>query len=293
MRGLVIPLLGEAVDLRVDVAPGLPPVRADAGQLEQALVNLAVNARDALPHGGRLRVRLGAVAHDGGDAPLEELAPPPSGSWVLLDVEDDGVGMDAETLSRVFEPFFTTKEPGQGTGLGLSTVYAVVRQAGGSVAVDSEPGRGTRFRLWLPGAVGAVEPAEPARHSPPPRGQGQLVLLVEDEGAVRRLMGTVLEEHGYQVLQASNGDDALALFESRPEPVEILVSDVVMPGMDGPTLAARLREKRPSLRVLLVSGHPRDRWPEGLEELPRTAFLRKPFGVRELALAVGQLAADG
>ena len=289
MRGLVAPLLGEPVTLRVEVDGDLPPVEVDAAQLEQALVNLAVNARDALPQGGVLSVRLSSAPHSGPDAPIENLPAPPSGSWVLLTVEDTGTGMDEATLSRVFEPFFTTKEPGQGTGLGLFTVYAVIRQAGGSVAVESEPGKGTRFRLWLPGALGTAEHGDPGVAVAAPRGEGQMVLLVEDEAAVRGLMATVLLEQGYRVLQAPSGDEALSTLAQWREPVDLLVTDVVMPGMDGPTLAARLRKGAEDLRVLLVSGHPRDRWPAGLEESPRTAFLRKPFGVRDLAQAVRDL----
>ena len=289
VRGLVAPLMGEAVDVRVRVAPGLPPVEADVAHLEQALINLAVNARDALPSGGVLSLTLDAVDHGGPDAPIEALPAPASGSWLRLTVEDSGVGMDEATLSRVFEPFFTTKDPGAGTGLGLFTVYGMVRQAGGSVVVESRPGAGTRFRLWLPGAVGRVEDAEPARLSPAARGEGQRVLLVEDEPAVRRLMATVLQEHGYSVLEAPSGDDALAALADSPQSIDLLVTDVVMPGLDGPTLAARLRQGSADLRVLLVSGHPRDRLPEGIEESPDMAFLRKPFGVRDLAQAVRDL----
>ena len=292
VRGLVAPLMGEAVDVRVELAEGLPPVEADIAQLEQALINLAVNARDALPAGGVLSLSLRAVEHGGPDGPIEDLPAPPSGRWLRLTVEDSGIGMDEATLLRVFEPFFTTKEPGEGTGLGLFTVYAVVRQAGGSVAVDSEPGKGTRFDVWLPGAVGHVERDEPASAPALPRGAGQRVLLVEDEPAVRRLMSTVLQEQGYQVLEAQNGEEALAHLARSAETIDVLVTDVVMPGVDGPTLASRLRQGSAGLRVLLVSGHPRDQLPAGIEDWPDTAFLRKPFGVRDLAHAVHELLGD-
>lgn len=276
---LLLPLLGQAVLLEVDVELGLPPVPLDPAQLEQALVNLAVNARDAMPDGGRLSVT--AVLREAGAAELPpDLAGP--GPWVELVVADDGVGMDAVTRARVFEPFFTTKGPGQGTGLGLSTVYGLVVQAGGAVTVESEPGAGATFRLLLPADDGSPS-GEPAtvRERPLPGGT-ETVLVVEDDPAVRRLLVQSLEAQGYRVRCAAHAAEALELAEREPD-LHALVSDVVMPGMDGPSLAARLRTQRPSLRVLLISGFSPEGWPDGLDGHQGVRFLQKPFGLRELA----------
>jgi len=282
---LVQPLLGSSVRLAIDLSAGVPPIETDPVQLEQALVNLAVNARDALLDGGTVRIAIDSVDADDPAAPPAPAARPDSGRWVLLTVEDDGIGMDAATAARAFEPFFTTKEPGRGTGLGLAAVYAVVTQAGGVVDLDSRPGLGTRLRIWLPGSTRAVDAEEPspeawgrAAHAP----AGTRVLLVEDDGAVRELITQVLAERGYEVEPAADADEALRK-AARSGGVTALVSDVVMPGMSGPVLAERLRERWPDLRVLLISGHARDRLSDDVRTAPGTAFLQKPFRLDELA----------
>ena len=252
-------LIGEDVTLGLEVAPVPLPIRADPVQLEQVLLNLAINARDAMPGGGTLTLR---VLADAGRACLE--------------VEDTGEGMDPATLEHVFEPFYTTKDPGRGTGLGLATVYGIVTQSGGEIAVESHPGRGSTFRVKLPLAEGATEvrpepPGPPAIPAPAAR---ETLLVAEDDEAVRRLVQEILEEAGYRVLAADTGEVALALAAAHDGAVDLLVSDVVMPGMRGPDLAARLAEARPGIPVVLMSGYADHDLALGAGT---PAFLAKPF----------------
>ena len=256
-------LIGEDVTLSLELAPTPLPIRADPVQLEQVLLNLAINARDAMPDGGTLTLRV-----------LVDLP----GRRACLEVEDTGEGMDLATLEHVFEPFYTTKGPGQGTGLGLAMVYGIVTQSGGDIAVESHPGRGSIFRVKLPLADGAAEglPEAPAAATPEatPAAARETVLVAEDDEAVRRLVQDVLEGAGYRVLAAGTGEAALALAADHAGPVDLLVSDVVMPGMRGPELAARLAEARPGVPVVLMSGYA-DRDLRIGAETP--VFLAKPF----------------
>ena len=246
-------LLGEDVELVTVQDPDLWRVRIDPGQFEQVLVNLAVNARDAMPTGGTLVIETRNVHLDDEFARQHTTVQP--GAHVLLAVSDTGVGMDAEVLAHIFEPFFTTKDVGKGTGLGLATCYGIVKQNRGSIWVDSERAIGTTFRIYLPRAeaiVAGLEPSEP-RVAEQPRGS-ETVLLVEDEVLVRNLAADALRRHGYQVLSASTGIEALDLAGQVLHPIDVLVTDVVMPQMGGEQLAVRMLSERPALKVLFISG---------------------------------------
>jgi CheY-like chemotaxis protein len=282
-------LLRENIELemRLDAAAGV--ILADPGQIEQVLVNLVINARDAMPQGGRLEVATSPVelAETAGLG----LIPVPPGHYVLLEVSDSGVGISPEVKSRIFEPFFTTKPKGMGTGLGLATLYNIVRQAGGTVAVESEPGGGTSFRIFLPRAEGEVAPVpmEEPRHDT--SAHGETLLLAEDEPAVRSLVRQVLEAAGYRVLEAASGEEALRVAERHGGRIELLITDVVMPNMNGRELAQVLRTRRAETRVLYMSGHTEDVVVK--KEVIETGsnFLAKPFGpddlLREVREALG------
>jgi PAS domain S-box-containing protein len=272
VAGLLRRLLGEDVELELRLDPGAGCVSADRGQVEQVLMNLALNARDAMPGGGRLAVETAAVTLD--PAFVREHPGSAPGPHVRLTIRDSGTGMAADVLAHLFEPFFTTKEPGRGTGLGLSTVYGIVKQHRGYVDVESEPGRGSTFRIFLPRVDAAVRPADPAAPAPAPGGR-ETVLFVEDAEVLRDLLQRVLAQGGYHVLAAADGLDALARVEAHAGPIDLVVTDVIMPGLSGPEFAARLRERRPGIRVLYVSGHAADALGEGPQ--PDGAFLAKPF----------------
>jgi two-component system, cell cycle sensor histidine kinase and response regulator CckA len=279
-------LIGEDVALVTVPAEGLWTVKADPGQLEQVIVNLAVNARDAMPEGGRLLIETANIVLDQEYAAHRPEAAP--GPYVLLAMADTGVGMDEETRAHLFEPFYTTKGPGKGTGLGLATVYGIVAQSGGHIAVESEPGRGTTFRIYLPRAGGMPREVEEAE-AEAPRGR-ETVLVVEDEEAVRRLVREVLLAQGYRVLEAPGGAEALRLCGEGAEPVDLVLTDVVMPGMSGRELAARLREAVPDIRILFMSGHTETAvLAEGTLRSPREAFLQKPFPQNALARKIREL----
>jgi PAS domain S-box-containing protein len=250
-EGMLRRLIGEDIEFTAVLDANLPPVKADPNQLEQVLMNLVVNARDALPQGGRLEVRTRRVSPSTPDASGDREARPEP--WAVLSVADTGCGMDEATRARIFEPFFTTKEVGKGTGLGLAMVYGIVNQSGGHIEVESAPGRGTTFRVWLPPAECA--PANDAAAPPAgvPTGT-ETVLLAEDEEGVRFLAAQVLRGRGYTVLEAGDGEEALALGESHPGPIHLLLTDVVMPRLSGGHLAGRLARKRPETRVLFMSG---------------------------------------
>jgi two-component system, cell cycle sensor histidine kinase and response regulator CckA len=273
--------IGEHIELRSDPAPDLWPTRAGGGQLEQVFVNLAVNGRDAMPGGGRLTIRTRNV----------EAAPPnlPYGRWVHLTVEDTGTGMHSHVAAQAFDPFFTTKPKGQGTGLGLASVYGIVSQAGGEVRIDSQLERGTKVSIWLPAAEGSPQlPAEPGS-AVSPSGRGETILVVEDEAQVRALTSRILSEHGYQVIQADNGEAALEECACRPEHIDLVVTDVVMPVMSGAELAERLLEVRPDTKVLYMSGYTSD---VVLRHGPRdsdVAVLEKPFSAEGLLSRVREI----
>jgi PAS domain S-box-containing protein len=282
-------LLGEHIEFSVTLDQELSSVIADPGQVEQVLLNLAVSARDAMPQGGRLAVRTAitncaeAFAVEGGLAP--------AGRYATLEVADTGSGMDEETRTRAFEPFFTTKGPGEGTGLGLSMVYGIVSQSGGYLEVSTAPGEGTTMRVHLPLAeLSAAQAGAPAAPPSPVAAVGRTVLLVEDDAAVRRVTREMLERGGFSVLEATSGNEAVSLLDVE-DAIDLLVSDVVMPGLSGPELAALARERHPDLRVLYVSGY---------HEVPAVArgqrrgerFLQKPFSVADLSEAVAALLRD-
>ncbi len=280
-------LIGEDVELVLSLAADLADVMADRGQIEQVIMNLVVNGRDAMPAGGRLVIETENVMLEGGE-PKARLELPP-GAYVMLAVSDNGHGIDAVTQARIFEPFFTTKRPGEGTGLGLSTVYGIVRQSGGSVWVYSEPGEGTSFKIYLPRLAerDRGEPVGEVVLPEEPRGT-ETVLLVEDDEQARTLVHIMLETQGYTVLAASNGGEALALAESHEGSIDLLLTDVVMPGMSGSDLAGQVAARRPSVRVLFTSGYTGDAVVHhGIER--GAAFLQKPFDVGGLSRKIRQV----
>ncbi|PIY20275.1 MAG: hybrid sensor histidine kinase/response regulator, partial [Deltaproteobacteria bacterium CG_4_10_14_3_um_filter_60_8] len=256
----------------------------------QVIMNLAVNARDAMPAGGKLTIETRNVELATAQATQRLVVPP--GSYVLLAVTDTGEGMDAATRGRIFEPFFTTKELGKGTGLGLSSVYGIVKQSGGSLWVYSEVGRGTTFKIYLPRVdeeqVRVEEQARATGVEVPARGV-ETLLVVEDEGAVRNLAARVLTAAGYQVLTAVNGEEALVLLEDRQGPVHLLLTDVVMPGMGGRELAARLATNWPDLKVLFMSGYTNNAIVHHGVLDEGTQFIGKPFSVMELTRKVREV----
>jgi signal transduction histidine kinase len=268
-------LIGAHIELITVLHPALGRVKADPGQIEQVIVNLCVNARDAMPHGGKLILETANVDLDDMYAAARPDARP--GPHVMLAVSDTGHGMDAETLSHMFEPFFTTKGLGQGTGLGLATVYGIVRQVGGQVMVYSEPRQGTSFKVYLPrqDEVGAEAPA-PEPVGPAPTGS-ETVLLVEDETALRVLIHEVLTGAGYRILQAAAADEALAAAGAHPGHIDLVLTDVILPAMSGRQMADALRAVRPRTRVLFMSGYTDDAISHhGILE-PGTHFMEKPF----------------
>jgi len=280
-------LIGEDVELRTALAPDLGAVKADPGQMEQVIANLVVNARDAMPEGGRLTVETANAELDKDYA--DQHFPAPPGSYVLLAVSDTGTGMDPETKSRIFEPFFTTKDKGKGTGLGLATVYGVVKQSGGYIWVYSEPGQGTAFKIYLPRVREAPEPARPSPAPAAPLRGSETLLLVEDDEMVRHLVSRMLKSRGYTVLAASDGTDALRQVESHRGPIDMLITDVVMPGMSGREVAQRVTTLRPPVKVLYLSGYTDDAIVRhGMLE-PGIAFLQKPFSADALARKIREV----
>jgi CheY-like chemotaxis protein len=279
-------LIGEDIELSARLDPAAGMVMADPGQMGQVVLNLAVNARDAMPQGGRLIVETANADLD--DAYARASADVPPGRYVLLAVTDTGCGMDAATRAKIFEPFFTTKEVGKGSGLGLATVYGIIKQSGGHIAVFSEPGFGTTFKIYLPRVETRPSPRAPIE-DPQPRGGHEVILLVEDEASLRRVASRVLRLHGYTVLEAGSGGEALEVFESQSGRIDLLLTDMIMPRMSGRQLADWLRGLRSDLKVLLVSGYTNDEiWSGGvLDDL--TAFLPKPFDPDSLARAVREL----
>ncbi|MGH9670216.1 MAG: ATP-binding protein, partial [Terriglobales bacterium] len=267
-------LIGEDIELGMSLAADLGSVNADPGQIEQVIMNLAVNARDAMPEGGRLtfetrNTRLNA-AYSGAHFRVEP------GEYVMLAVSDTGHGMDAQTRARVFEPFFTTKEKGKGTGLGLSTVYGIVKQSGGYIWVYSEPGLGTTFKIYLPRVHAAAETLEEEMPLAASSFRKETVLLVEDDDSLRELTRRILESNGYSVVAAAHPAEAEALFH-RHGPVDLLLTDVIMPGMSGKQLADRLTELQPGLCVIFMSGYTDEAIVHRGVLEPGTHFLQKPF----------------
>jgi CheY-like chemotaxis protein len=277
-------LVPEDIEMIFREEKSLGRVKADASQLEQVLLNLTVNARDAMPQGGKLTIETRNVTVDGELArtrPSMEL-----GDYVELAVIDTGTGMDAETKSHIFEPFFTTKEAGKGTGLGLATVYGIVRQAGGFIWVDTKQGVGSKFEIYLPRVDEKLDPDVVLQNSPVCKASLQTVLLVEDEADVRAVAGEFLTSAGYRVLTAESGERALQIAEY-DRTIDILVTDVVMPRMRGPELAKRLMCLRPGLKVMYVSGYPQPGENDG-DLFGEAFFLAKPFSREMLVNQVGE-----
>jgi CheY-like chemotaxis protein len=275
MEGMVRRLIGADIELHVALDSDIYWVKADAGQVEQVILNLCVNARDAMPDGGRLTIETANIELDMSDSGEHSIRGP--NEYVMLAVSDTGVGMDAEIKSRIFEPFFTTKSPDKGTGLGLATVHGIVKQSGGDIWVYSEPGHGTTFKIFLPKSTEIADDAKDDRARPKASRGTETVLLAEDEEAVRKLTQRVLERAGYNVLTAKDGPDAMRVAELHLGVIDLLVTDMVMPTMNGRQLADNLRGVRPALRTLFLSGYtdsgvlPKGQLSTGEH------FLQKPF----------------
>ena len=288
MENLLARTLGEHIELTTRLSPDPAPALVDPGEMEQVLLNLVMNARDSMPDGGRLQIELSMLHLDEERWPGLDAA---GGDYVRLAVTDTGVGMTPELMDRAFEPFFTTKPKGQGTGLGLSTVYGIATHAGGNVKLYSEPGRGTTAAVYLPRADA------PPRERPVPApeadgGNGEVILLVEDEDGVRDITRRILSESGYEVIAASSGDAALEHWASRGREIDAVVTDVVMPGLSGKELAVRIRSDRPEVAVVFMSGYPSDFVGHSVDRDRSVTLLRKPFG-RATLLASVRAAIDG
>jgi len=286
MERLLRPLIGENVEFITSLTPEAAHTRADAGQLEQVLMNLVVNAKDAMSAGGTLTIQTEKIVVDENHHRGPTFIRP--GHYVMLSVSDTGMGMDKETQSRIFEPFFTTKEKGKGTGLGLSTVYGIVKQTGGYVMVQSEAGRGATFQIYLPRVDGVAE-----KHSVPvphaALGGNETVLLVEDEESVRQLVRETLASKGYEVMEAENGEDGVAIAARHNGKIDLVITDVVMPGMGGRELVKQLAQTRPETKVLYLSGYTEDAIvSEGTIE-SGAAFLQKPFTLQNLSRKVREV----
>jgi nitrogen-specific signal transduction histidine kinase/ActR/RegA family two-component response regulator len=276
-------VIGEDIELVATLHPSLMPVKADPGQVEQVLINLAVNARDAMPHGGRLAMETSNL--DLGPDEARDLDVTP-GRYVMLKVTDTGTGMDAATLGHVFEPFFTTKPMGKGTGLGLSTVYGIIKQSGGGIHVESEPERGTIFRIYLPAPDGDYARAGDRLSAAQVAGGRETILVAEDEPDLRELARIFLESYGYKVLGAGSAEQAIETAEQFGEPIHLLLTDVIMPGMSGRQLAEKIHAKRPDTKIVYMTGYTDDMVMQHKVLEPGVQLLQKPFTKADLALKV-------
>jgi CheY-like chemotaxis protein len=277
-------LLGEDVEILMELDPQVGTVRADRGHIEQVIMNLAVNAKDAMPQGGRLTLATSNVSLD---ASYYQGVEVPPGQYVLLAVSDTGIGMDATSQVHIFEPFYTTKEPGKGTGLGLATVYGIVKQSNGFIWVYSEPDKGSIFKIYLPRIDAAADSAESLQPVQVSSGGTETILLVEDEVVLRNVCRAYLESKGYTVLEAGNAKEAMKICQSHDRPIHVLITDIVMPGLGGLELAKAALEMRPALSVVLVSGYT-DR-PLDREAIRFGKFLQKPFSFDALARTLRSL----
>ncbi|HVP84793.1 MAG TPA: ATP-binding protein [Rhizomicrobium sp.] len=283
-------LLREGIDLKVENQSDLWPVNADETQLSNAIINMVVNARDAMPKGGSVTITTSNEITAEPQALGTAVMPP--GEYVRIEVADTGTGMDKETMAKIFDPFFTTKAVGQGTGLGLATVYGIVKQSGGFITVDSEPGKGTAFRIYLPRHY--VDTTAPAIEEPQQTAARDVtgqdtILLVEDEEAVRSFAARALRMRGYNVLEADGGEEALAIMEKQAGEIALVISDVVMPNMDGPTLVRAVRRLRPDMKVMFMSGYAEEAFRRNEEKAEDFHFLPKPFGLKQLAAKVKEV----
>jgi two-component system, cell cycle sensor histidine kinase and response regulator CckA len=278
-------LVGEKVNLHLQHASDLGPIRADKRQLEQVIMNLVVNARDAMPLGGTIGIETEALHLR--DELHRDRAVVPAGDYAVIRVRDTGCGIASDRLSKIFEPFYTTKRIGEGTGLGLSTAYGIVKQSGGYIFVDSTEGEGTIFHLYFPiyKGIEAAAAAKPIRAPMMRQGHG-VVLLVEDEAPVRAFASRALRMRGFTVLEAEDAERALALLEDPNLTIDLFVTDVVMPGMDGPTWVRKALEQRPDVKVIFVSGYSEESLSEGQARIPNSTFLPKPFSLSDLTETV-------
>jgi two-component system cell cycle sensor histidine kinase/response regulator CckA len=305
-------LIGENVTLNVPQVRDLWPVKADVGQFEQVIINLAVNARDAMPDGGTLTLRTSNVGAD--DSARLQHKGMPFGEYVLVEVEDTGTGIPPEIIDKIFDPFYTTKDVGKGTGLGLSTVYGIVKQTGGFIYVDSVVGKGTTFRIFLPRYIPEADEvqAPPLPETTAPAIAGAIsaademvrstttdltghgtILLVEDEEGLRALNARGLKSRGYTVIEAGNGVEALEELDKQDAGVDLVVSDVVMPEMDGPTLLKELRKRNPDIKIIFVSGYAEEAFEKSLPDPNQFEFLPKPFTLKQLVAKVKDTMAAG
>lgn len=285
-------LIGVNIELKLVHGNDLGSVKVDGGQMEQVLVNMAVNARDAMPDGGELTISTRTLKNT---APMtfgEDIMP--AGEWIVIDVKDTGTGIPPDILKRIFEPFFTTKDVGKGTGLGLATVYGIIRQTDGFLGVDSQVGQGTTFSIYLPRAneedIVNNAPAAPAEAAEIDLTGTARILLVEDEDAVRTFSTRALTNKGYEVITAEHGEAGLAVFKEQTKPLDLLITDVMMPGMDGPTLAKEIRAVVPTLKIIFVSGYTEEKLKDTLGE--GIYFLPKPFTLKQLAAKVKEVLDD-
>src|SRR5713226_3203769 len=280
-------LIGENIEVETVLSPDLGRVRAGLGQIEQVILNLAVNARDAMQNGGKLTIHTKNVYQHAGDAQRRGTVPP--GTYVSLTVTDTGKGMDENTRSRVFEPYFTTKERGKGTGLGLAVVHDIVDQSGGHVWVESKPGHGTTFTIYLPRVEEVAAPDEPAKVNHEALRGSETILLVEDSNDLRRMTRAFLQMQGYKVMEATNGADAVEVIQQYKAPIHLMLTDVVMPGISGPELAKRAATLRPNMKVLYASGYAgdlRELYGVSASDIP---LLEKPFNFDSLAQKMREL----
>jgi signal transduction histidine kinase/ActR/RegA family two-component response regulator len=272
-------LIGEDVHLRLQLAPKLWFTHADPAQVTQVLMNLAVNARDAMPKGGNLIITTGNVTLDKELTGTGTAVPP--GDWILMSVSDTGVGMDVETQARIFDPFFTTKPEGKGTGLGLATVYGIVRQAGGHIVFSSELNRGTTFNLYLPRVPERIQPTAAQEEIVDVMGGTETILLAEDVSSLREFLCEALLDAGYKVLSATNGAEAVQVASGHDGSIDLLITDVIMPHTGGPDLARQVGDARPDIKVLYMSGYADDRL-DFTRTLDADSYIQKPFTIAEL-----------